>query len=236
VTRTLATATIIVSKDFYCAYPVLTFAEVTDAHEGNNAGPFDNGPEAYMYFDSAAGTKVDSYADYLGTGVGLTGPGAPRQDRYNYNNDAWASNFMGPRQVGGKSDRTQWEWSQEAVDDFGSASVSWGSKGTPFVYGQSCLAVGVGAARPDMGDKAEHVYEDDEWINPDDHVGGFQLSRRACETDVWGKGYDTGWTNTYVASVSGDIADVRYKLWCYSCKSTTAGCSKGVGPAVGPGH
>ena len=229
-TRTLATAATIVSKDLYCAYPVLLFTEITDAHEGNNAGPLDNGPEAYMYFATAVGPKVDNYAASLGSGVPLPGANAPPQTQYFYETNGWASNFRGPHPVGGESGRTQWEWSQEVVDDLGYEAAQWGGAGTPYTYGQSCLAVGVGAAPPNMGDKAEDVYEHDEWINDDDYVGGVQLSRRACETDVWGKGYATGWTNMYVASVWGDIADVRYKLWCYSCTNTTTGCGMGVGP------
>jgi hypothetical protein len=149
----------------------------------------------------------------------------------------WASNFRGPHRVDGGSALTQWEWSQDVTD----ASpyyedVDWGPSGTPYLYGQACYKVTVGAARPNMGYKRETVYEHDEYGNPDDYVGGFMIDRTKCETDVWSKGYPTGWTAEHFGEAWGSLAsfDVGYKLWCYSCQNTTS-CTTGIPHPTGGG-
>jgi hypothetical protein len=216
-------------KDFYCAYPVLTFMKITDAHESGVTGPW-----AYMFFASAGASKTGSYADYLGTGLS-TPLSAPLQTQHNYNNNAWASNFKGPRAIDGESSRRQWEWNDPQVEFYGHQTASWGPGGTPYKYGKVCHAVNVGGTHPGLSDKTEDVYEDDEFINPDDYVGGFRIHRHQCEADVWSRGYATGWTNEYFADVWGDIDQIRYKLWCYACTNTTS-CATGVGPDRGPGY
>jgi hypothetical protein len=188
-------------RDFYCAYPVLTEMAITDAHESDL-----NGPEAYMFFSSAGAAKTGSYADYLGTGLSAPA-GAPPQTRYDYDNNAWASNFKGVLPLTGESSRTQWEWLDSA---WYPQVSSWGPGGTPYKYGKVCKSVSVGGPRPDLGYKTEYVYEDDELINPDDYVGAFRIYQRRCEADVWSRGYATGWTNVYSADVWGDI----YNQWC----------------------
>jgi hypothetical protein len=187
-----------------------------------------------MYFSSASSPKTGNYASALGTGPSTVPAGTPPQTRYDYDTNAWASNFKGPKAIYGESSRTQWEWSDPTVESQGSQTAFYGSKGAPYMYGRQCIAVSVGANRPSMGYKSEDVYEDDEcawgFCNPDDYVGGFQISRQRCETDVWSKGYLTGWTYIYTAVTWGDIVRVGYKLWCYACLDAT-GCGTGVGPS-----
>jgi hypothetical protein len=90
-----------------------------------------------------------------------------------------------------------------------------------------------------LGYKTEYVYEGYECLlvvcNPDDYVGGFRIDRRRCETNVWSRGYATGWTHIYSAIVWDDIYSVRYKLWYFACSNTTS-CASGVGPDRGPGY
>jgi hypothetical protein len=222
-------------RDFYCAYPVLTDMSITNIHESGPALPF-----AYMYFQSAGAPKTGEYADYLGTGLS-TPAGAPPQTRYDYDNNAWASNFKGPIPLTLESSRTQWEWSDTLQ------TSGWGPGGTPYKYGHVCEAVSVGGTRPDLGYTEESVYEDDECVcppwdlppcicNPDDYVGGFRIYQRRCETDVWSMGYTRGWTNVRSAAVWGDINHVRYRLWCHTCPNTTScATGPGVGPDRGPG-
>jgi hypothetical protein len=224
------------AEDHYCYYPVLMSAEVTDVHEG------ENGPLGYMYFGDMSPKSGDLPAS-LGTGVPLTGSNAPPQTWYSYNTDAWASNFRGPHRVVGETSRTQWEWNQHVVDMYGSESNSWGNGGTPLVgrpyyFSPWCRTVSAGAPRPATGSREEDVWEHDEcwgpFCNEDDHVGGFRIFGWACEQEVWSKGYLTGWTTVQQADVSGSIAAIDYKLWCYSCKNTYSSCSTGIGWSPAP--
>lgn len=199
--------------DAYCAYPVITSAAVSDNNE-SGAG----GAQAYMYFASSGYyPKSGTFASAIG-GYAYD-PGI-----------AWASNFRGPAQVGGESSRVQWEWDDSIR---GGLSVTWGSAGAPYLYGRQCWRVPAGSSIPKMTTKTEKVYEDDEcffgFCNPDDYVGSFTIDRGVCNTEIFGRGIAHGWSSTRAASVTGDISQVGYKLWCYSCKSTPTGrCSDGV--------
>lgn len=199
--------------DAYCAYPVITDAAVSNNNESGLGGA-----QAYMYFGSSGYyPKSGTFASQIGG--------------YAYDPTvAWASNFRGPVQVGGESSRVQWEWDDSIR---GGLSVSWGSKGTPYLYGRQCWRVPAGGSIPTLTTKAEKVYEDDECFfgicNPDDYVGSFTIDRGACNAEIFGRGLAHGWSSVHAASVTGDVSRVSYKLWCYSCKNTANGrCTDGV--------
>lgn len=196
--------------DVYCAYPVITSAEIWDNHESGAGGAY-----AYMYFGSAL-PKSDTFPSRIGG--------------FSYDpNSAWASNFRGPGQILGESARPQWEWYDSAP---GGLSVSFNLHGTPYIYGRTCLPVLAGAPMPALGVKHESVYEDDECFGPicnsDDCVGSFQIDRSGCNS-IFDQGAQTGWTMPRGAIVGGDIRYLNYRLWCYSCKnSESTSCTTGV--------
>jgi hypothetical protein len=213
--------------DVYCAYPVLTEAAIWDNNELGNGlgGPF---TDAYMYFaSSSTAPKSGNYPSEIG-------------GKHFDPTMAWASNFRGPEAITGESSRTQWEWYDGAPGGYDAEYFSPGpgfSAGAPYIYGKECRAVTAGSAAPTLTAKSEHVYEDDECLdlglgevcNADDWVGQFTIDRGYCNSEVFGDGQNNQWTEEHAAQVTSDLRYVRYKLWCYSCKSSwTNSCSNGT--------
>ncbi len=141
-----------------------------------------------------------------------------------YNTNVWASNFQGPYVVNG--DREQLEWGTAgSLTDFTSNRVY------PALPAVSCAAVSVGGALATAPNKSLHVYEDDEFINPDDYVGAMTFGFSACTNDVFGRGLNQGWTSPRAAALSGDISAVAYREWCWKCLDAT-GCGVHSAPGV----
>jgi hypothetical protein len=200
--------------DVYCAYPTLTDVAVYDINETGAGGTY-----AYMYFGSSSpyGNKSGTFARSLG-------------GQYFQNTSAWASNFRGPKQIYGETERYQWEFFDSYEQGM---EKSFGAYGTPYLYGRQCVSVKRLAPVPTLSAKTEQVYEDDECFfgicNPDDFVGSFTIDRSVCNREVFATGARTGWSTKQSAPVTNDLRTVNYRLWCYSClNSQSTTCSEGV--------
>lgn len=208
--------------DVYCAYPAITYAEVSSTHESYS-------DFAYMYFASASHPKSGSVPRMMG-------------NRETSTTDTWASNFRGPFPVTGENRRTQWEWDNDAAYGM---QARFGFKAAPYAYGRECLSVPRGKALappvPRLTIKSETVYEDDECLdeatgiggtgicNPDDLVGHFWMDRSACNDQVFAQGQASGWTTGKSATTDGSLSKVSYELYCYSCKNAwSPSCSAGI--------
>jgi hypothetical protein len=180
-----------VARTTYTSYPLIEESGLTDIQEG-----LFNGPDGYAYFAGAPARKAGSVPDTLG-------------GRSGWSTDVWASNLQGPVSVQGKTDHVQWEWTAK-----GELQKS-GERPYPFLYGV--------VTSTDLGsltDTPYEVFEHDEdfWWNPwgkDDYIGTIIIQHRACRSQVFDLGKDSGWTEPLMAKTSGYVSFLRYRLFCY---------------------
>lgn len=195
--------------DYYCGMPEIRFAQIADAHECDSTSALGCG-RAFMYFGEAGTEKTGNLPSRIGSDL--------------YDTNVWASNFQGPYLVSDSRQQFEWGTSFSSLDRISSRVY-------PALYATSCAAVSVGGAPAAPLRKWLHVYEDDEWINPDDYVGGAAFDESACVTDVWSKGLAYGWTGLHSATVSQDVGEVTYRTWCWRCLDATT-CSAHGAPGI----
>lgn len=181
----------------YVSYPLIEQASLRDISEG-----VFNGPEGFAYFATAPARKTGVLPTVLG---GKSG----------WRTDVWASNFQGPVEVVGRSDRAQMEWTANGTVQDG------GRRPYPFVFG-----VLTSATPSSLADRSYGVFEHDEdlWWNPwsqDDYLGSIVISHGQCRQEVFDRGLRHGWTELLTAKTSGSIEVVRYRLFCFQVEPAT---------------
>jgi hypothetical protein len=154
-----------------------------------------DGPKGFLYFVHASSEKTGNLPASLG---GLSG----------WDTDVWASNFQGPYRE--EKDRMQWEWTADG-------SIETCYRHYPAVFCQQSASTPSGFYAQTYA-----VREDDDWGNPDDSVGGFEIDHTRCKTDVFDQGIDNGWSSEYSSTRMGDINNVNYKLFCETHRRCTA--------------
>ncbi len=205
-------------RDFFCSYPELQSASISDCHEG----PLN--PPSYMYMTESGGAKAGDVPAALGTGEEAQ-PGAPTLERTSYDTDVWASNFQGLERVTGETARPQWEW--RCI--LGEADSP---RRYPLKQAAVCRSLPPGTPPTSLGSSSVRVKEADEcfiFCNPDDPVGSFEVNHDACVEQVFSRGFNRGWTAPIEQRprpgptpqcplcFRNDIVVVRYRNWCYRC-------------------
>ena len=206
-------------RDFYCSYPEVQRASISNCHESSLNAP------GYMYMTGSGGAKTGDVPLALGTGENAK-PGAPTLELTPYDTEVWASNFQGSQRITGESARPQWEWPCRAANS---------NRRYPLKQAAICRTLPVATPPTSLGSSLVRVKEADECLfifcNPDDDVGSFQVNHDACVEQVFSRGFDRGWTAPIEQRGRGDIVAVRHRNWCYRCLNALD-CPQNAGNGV----